>query len=358
MQRLLCVVAVALFSSLIVCPSSFGQGSLTPPGPPGPTMKTLQQVEPRTPVTNLPFNISQPGSYYLTTNLTGTSGFDGIIIVSGNVTLDLAGFALLGVPGSLHGIIISGARTNVTVRNGSVSSWGSDGVVAGDPAARNLVFDRLNVSASGGYGIFANTGLMIGCNVNVSGSDGIHAFACEVRNCSVASSAGTGISATSSTVRDCSVTASAGIGITASDSTVRDCAVGFSGSTGIFVVPGTVTGCLVQFSGQSGIYVNLPGSQVTGNTCKGNNTGNSASYAGIYVNDSNNRIENNFLHGNGASGSGILVNGVYSGNIIIKNSVSGNGTNNYVVPGAQVVGPLITTTGIITNSNPWANFSF
>jgi hypothetical protein len=43
---------------------------------------------------------------------------------------------------------------------------------------------------------------------------------------------------------------------------------------------------------------------------------------------------------------------------VIKNSVSGNGANNYLTPGSQIVGPLITTTGTITNSNPWANFSF
>ena len=31
-----------------------GQGSLTPPGAPGETMKTLAQVEPRTPISSLP----------------------------------------------------------------------------------------------------------------------------------------------------------------------------------------------------------------------------------------------------------------------------------------------------------------
>jgi len=41
-----------------------------------------------------------------------------------------------------------------------------------------------------------------------------------------------------------------------------------------------------------------------------------------------------------------------------QNSVSGNGTNNYIIPSGQIVGPLITTTGTITNLNPWANFSF
>jgi len=48
------------------------QGSLTPPGAPAPTMKTLDQIEARTPITNTTnlVTISQPGSYYLTHNLT------------------------------------------------------------------------------------------------------------------------------------------------------------------------------------------------------------------------------------------------------------------------------------------------
>src|SRR5687768_1232856 len=72
---------------------AFGQGSLTPPGSPGPTFKTLTQVEPRTPIASLPFTISAPGSYYLTTNLTGSTG---ISIRSSHVSLDLNGFAVTG----------------------------------------------------------------------------------------------------------------------------------------------------------------------------------------------------------------------------------------------------------------------
>jgi len=44
-------------------PRAFAQGSLTPPGAPAPTMKSLDQIEPRTPISSLPFTISSSGSY-------------------------------------------------------------------------------------------------------------------------------------------------------------------------------------------------------------------------------------------------------------------------------------------------------
>jgi hypothetical protein len=62
------------------------QGSLTPPGAPAPTLKTLQQVEPRADVqklsgdaTNL-FIIGLPGAYYLSANVNGVSGRNGISV--------------------------------------------------------------------------------------------------------------------------------------------------------------------------------------------------------------------------------------------------------------------------------------
>ena len=55
-------------AALLFLPAStaFPQGSLTPPGAPAPTMKSLDQIEARTPISSAPFTINASGSYYLT----------------------------------------------------------------------------------------------------------------------------------------------------------------------------------------------------------------------------------------------------------------------------------------------------
>src|SRR2546421_9068090 len=99
-----------------------GQGSLTPPGAPAPTMKTLAQIEPRTPISSLPFTISTSGSYYLTKNLSVATG-DGITISVDKVTLDLNGFTISSNAASATGtgILLSGTLTNVTIVNGYIT---------------------------------------------------------------------------------------------------------------------------------------------------------------------------------------------------------------------------------------------
>src|SRR4051794_32732317 len=99
--------------------STFAQGGLTPPGAPAPTMKSLDQIEPRTPISALPFAITSAGSYYLSGNLTSATG--GITIQANEVTVDLMGFALAGGNGS--GIVVSGNRTNIVIRNGTIRGW-------------------------------------------------------------------------------------------------------------------------------------------------------------------------------------------------------------------------------------------
>lgn len=73
-----------------------------PPGSIGSTMKTLVEVEPRVAVQSLPGSatalhvISEPGSYYLTGNITGVADNRGIEVASDVVSIDLNGFSLVG----------------------------------------------------------------------------------------------------------------------------------------------------------------------------------------------------------------------------------------------------------------------
>lgn len=128
MPRLRAALLAAL--SLITLPALAGDPT-PPPGPVTGTMKTLTQVEPRTPLNDLPGDaaymviINQPGSYYLTADIVASGARHGIRVAADSVTIDLNGFRLRG-EGHLPSIAIvtSGNRTGFTLRNGTISNWG------------------------------------------------------------------------------------------------------------------------------------------------------------------------------------------------------------------------------------------
>jgi hypothetical protein len=87
-------------------------------------MRTLQQIEPRIPISSLPVTLTNSGSYYLTTNLTASAGQTGITVAANNITLDLNGWTLTGSGvNSGHGVYQSSAYRELSVFNGKVVNW-------------------------------------------------------------------------------------------------------------------------------------------------------------------------------------------------------------------------------------------
>lgn len=144
------------------------QGSLSPPGAPAATMKSLDQIEPRTVITNLPWTASAPGGYVVDRNLSLASG-TGISVTASDVTIDLNGFVLTGDPlGGGHGIHVATDADNVTIKNGVLRDWGADGLHAA--RTDNLRIDNLRVHGCAGDGIEMSRGEVSG--IVLSGNDG------------------------------------------------------------------------------------------------------------------------------------------------------------------------------------------
>lgn len=169
MPRLLLLAGLMLtaFATLSIA------GSLTPPGDPAPTMKPLDQIEPRTAITALPFTISQSGSYYMASSLQNTVSGTAITVQVPDVTIDLGGFTLLGHPAQTGpGIQIH--ADNVLVTNGTITGC-STGVYSNGNSM--IVMDGLRVHGNGSTGITINGG---GIKI--------------IRNCVIANNTHSGIS--------------------------------------------------------------------------------------------------------------------------------------------------------------------
>jgi hypothetical protein len=378
MKTKLVLLALALFATLNPQLSTvFAQGSLTPPGAPAPTMKTLDQVQPRTPIGDVNYTITQPGSYYLTANRTETvASSAGIWIQTNDVTLDLNGFTLRGGVYSQGGIYVTPGVSNIVISHGTVAGWLTGGITAAGVYRCQILNVDVANNLSGGISVGPDSRI-IGCNVVNNSVFGIQATDnAIIKDCLVVSNS-TGISAEiNAAIESCQVRGNGSFGIElGANSRVQDCVAFQNQGDGINVYGNSVvlnsqavsnqgrgvfvnrycqvSGCVVNLNNYSGIYVFYPSCQIIGNTCAGNNQSGSTSEAGILVDDNNNRVEGNHVTGSGYAG--IAVAGSYLNNVIVRNTVSDNGGNNYLINTAKNdVGPVGTAA---TSTSPWANIS-
>ena len=113
-------------SGLIVagCDGAVGpQGTQGIQGIQGIQGLTGDNGEVRTPISSIPFTISESGSYYLTQNLNMPSSFsDGIAVLADDVTIDMMGFTMEGTTTSKNGINLD-AQNNVVIYNGTIINF-------------------------------------------------------------------------------------------------------------------------------------------------------------------------------------------------------------------------------------------
>lgn len=401
----------------ILATSAFA-GPLEPPvGPVAPSMKTLDEVEPRIAVNaiNTPgdadslFRITQSGSYYLTGNISGVAGKHGIELAASGITLDLNGFTLKGVPGSLDGVSVqSFDGQGVAIRNGSIRSWGDSGIefenLAGHPSAGTI--SDIDASLNTGAGIITssnarverctaneNTGtgisviahcVIVDCVATLNDTDGITTnTGCTVSGSTASNNIGRGFSlGIGSTITGC-VSDGNTTGFRSQASTYLNCNATNNNSDGFELLEGnTLRGCLAYRNAGNGFLASsanaiidcsatsneLDGISVAtnsvlrGNKCHQNGTSNSN--AGIRATGADNRIEDNHCTDNRrgfaiVSGENFVARNTCSGSTIVNWDVAA-GNACLIISATPTPGAVFGDSGGTSpgSTNPNANYTY
>ncbi len=155
-----------------------GSGEPTDSGGSGRTAADEPGGEPvRRVVEGLPLVIDEPGTYALARDLDGEPGEGGIVIRCGDVVLDLGEWTLRGQADSGTGVLVEAGCERVSIRGGTLKTWGHDGLDA--TAAVGVAITGLRAELNGGAGIRAGDGARLErCNARFNwGGRGIEAGA-------------------------------------------------------------------------------------------------------------------------------------------------------------------------------------
>lgn len=267
------------------------QGTLNPALPPAPSMKTLGEMEGRTPILTLPLTIGAAGSYYFTKDLLFAGAGNAITITASNVAIDLGGFRLqssaavtgraISIDPNLSGIRIKNGMiagtTAVSVaglfpsRNWTISPGGfangifgdtcnscefSDLIIEGcrmdgmDLGGCNLL-DQIISHDNGGYGI----------DTNDSGN--------RIANCTAYENGATGIYSNYGVVTGCTAVDNGTQGFATLRGVILGCVGRENKLDGIIAGESVIANCIAQGNGRNGIDAN--GANLSLSTAGGNN---------------------------------------------------------------------------------------
>ena len=270
---LLLLVLFALFGVLALLATNARGGPLDPPGAPGSTDGVR---DPGTPISSLPYPITQPGHYYLTRNLIGAQNLDGIVITTDHVTLDLGGFTLFGTNKTGFGVSTSGTREAIRVQNGSLEGWATALYLA------DATYSRVDHVTA----IRNITGMQIGPN---------------------------------SVVANCNASFNDSLGLSATESEIHGCAIADNGHVGLLL------------SDENFVHAN--------HVVHNNRVGIMPDGAGVYIAGTENRIADNYLgEQDGIAAPAVLAGSTSAANVVIRNSIRGcvnAGINNYIPVGNE-----------------------
>ncbi len=370
-----------------------------PPGQPAPTYKTLAEIEPRTPISAATtpgdatclYKITQPGSYYLTGNITGQVGKSDVVVAASNVTIDLAGFM---ISGGNYGIWTQNLQSSVVALRGSITGCSSDGIYFGGTDGCRVEDVQVSACQNEGIHLDANSAALR-CDVRGCGRGIVCGPACRAGDCSASgnqaegfdfgSAAGIatrcasshnqiGFSATIATVFDactaeensdsgfisglsarisgCTARSNGDCGFKLSQATLMErCISAQNAHLGVWLgLQCTVRECIVWGNGQQGLKAAELNCAILNNQVRDNGAG----LAGIWINSNGCRVQ-----GNECSGGGFGIYVDLPNNTIVQNTCSQATNNNFSVAPGNDLAPIVVHPGSnnFSTASPWSNFS-